>query len=332
MSHAAPTTCQHCGLLLSTAGLPEEAALLCVGCLAVATPARAAPRGALSRKAVISVLLGAASVLLTCLTGLPAMVLGLLALRDIHRAEDRLRGRGVAITGILLGAIASVTCAPVMWAFLIPAVQQARAAAARAERHETTQPDEVAAVAGTIGRCSWPAGLVPAYACTWPDADESGAVYATSTPEARVAIAVFRAASAPSARTEADSWMRSQSGADAVQAPVSDSFTVTIAGQTVNVVGQTGTDRQDGLPRRVYSTWFAHQGKQYGITISTGDEPPEGGTAAGSRDAAANLTDEECRAFLESFVPAGEESAVPQDAAADATPPATTEPAPRSLP
>ncbi len=58
---------------------------------------------ALSRAAVVSFLLGLASPIFLFLTGIPAIWIGLNAVRAVHRAEGRLRGRRLAVAGMVLG-------------------------------------------------------------------------------------------------------------------------------------------------------------------------------------------------------------------------------------
>jgi hypothetical protein len=58
-----------------------------------------------SPKALNSFALGLSSFLLCALTGLPAVVLGFLGLRDIRRSHQKLRGRGFALGGIVAGVM-----------------------------------------------------------------------------------------------------------------------------------------------------------------------------------------------------------------------------------
>lgn len=87
-----------------------------------------------SGKATTSLILGVFSFGCSFLTGLPGIILAILALGDISRSGGRLRGQGLAITGLVLsclGMICSFTVLP--FAILIPAVQKVRDAAARAQ-------------------------------------------------------------------------------------------------------------------------------------------------------------------------------------------------------
>ncbi|GAC1464026.1 MAG: hypothetical protein NVSMB9_02220 [Isosphaeraceae bacterium] len=85
---------------------------------------------ATSGKAILSLVLGLFSFLCAFVTGLPAIIFGVLSLGEINRAKGRLRGTGLAITGIVLGGIG---CTAVTLALLLPAVQAAREAARRAQ-------------------------------------------------------------------------------------------------------------------------------------------------------------------------------------------------------
>jgi hypothetical protein len=86
-----------------------------------------------SGKATASLVLGLSSFLCWIVTGIPAVVLGIIALKDIRRSGGRLQGDGMAIAGIVTGGITSVLIVPVLIliALLLPAVQAAREAARR---------------------------------------------------------------------------------------------------------------------------------------------------------------------------------------------------------
>ena len=83
-----------------------------------------------SRKAITSLVLGLLSFCLCLFTGIPAIIFGLLALSDIGKGRGRIKGKGMALTGIITGSIGTLG---VTVALLLPAVQAAREAARRAE-------------------------------------------------------------------------------------------------------------------------------------------------------------------------------------------------------
>ncbi len=97
---------------------------------------QAAPvREGTSRKAVISLVLGILSIGCSVFTAIPAVILGLLGLRDIGNSGGRLQGRGLAIGGIVTGIVGTLISLPLLLlgALLIPAVQKVRDAATRME-------------------------------------------------------------------------------------------------------------------------------------------------------------------------------------------------------
>ena len=87
-----------------------------------------------SGKAITSLVLGLLSFICTIFTGIPAIIFGVLGLGDINRSKGQVQGKGLAITGIVLGGI-SCTIVPILIliALLLPAVQAAREAARRAQ-------------------------------------------------------------------------------------------------------------------------------------------------------------------------------------------------------
>lgn len=88
-----------------------------------------------SGKAVASLVLGILSLFCNVLAGLPALILGILALREIGRSRGRLAGQGLAIAGIVTACVCSlINCGGLIpFAILVPAVQKVREAAERAQ-------------------------------------------------------------------------------------------------------------------------------------------------------------------------------------------------------
>jgi hypothetical protein len=82
-----------------------------------------------STAAIISLVLGILSLLCTLMTGIPAIIAGIIGLSAISRSGGRLGGKGMAITGIILGTLGTV-CIPLL---VIPGAQKVRLAAARVQ-------------------------------------------------------------------------------------------------------------------------------------------------------------------------------------------------------
>jgi hypothetical protein len=80
-----------------------------------------------SRAATASLVLGLASLVCSFLTGLPGIIVAIIALVNISGSRGRLRGTGFAVTGLVLSCL-SMLCLP---ALLLPAVQMVREAARR---------------------------------------------------------------------------------------------------------------------------------------------------------------------------------------------------------
>jgi hypothetical protein len=102
-------------------------------------PASSQPSGesGTSGKAVASLVLGLFALVTACVTGVPAIILGAIALGDIRRSLGRLKGQGMATAGIVTGAIGSTLVLFIVLclgpALLLPAVGMAREAARRAQ-------------------------------------------------------------------------------------------------------------------------------------------------------------------------------------------------------
>jgi hypothetical protein len=92
-----------------------------------------------SGKAITSLVLGILSVFCNVLTGLPALLVGLLALRDIKRSRGRLGGQGLALAGVITACAGTLLSCVILGVFalpmmvLLPAVGKVREAAARTQ-------------------------------------------------------------------------------------------------------------------------------------------------------------------------------------------------------
>jgi prepilin-type processing-associated H-X9-DG protein len=82
-----------------------------------------------SGKAIASLILGLMSFLCSIFTGIPAIILGILGLREVGRSHGRVEGQGLAIAGITTGAIGMILVCPMLVGLLVPEVRIIREAA-----------------------------------------------------------------------------------------------------------------------------------------------------------------------------------------------------------
>jgi uncharacterized paraquat-inducible protein A len=122
LESAIHVACPNCGALLVADGLPGGGNAICASCAHHFLFQPFGDTRRVSRKAVASLALGVVSLVGFCLTAIPGLILGGWALADIHRHDDRLRGRGVAISGIVLSMLFAFLSLFV-WALLLPAIQ-----------------------------------------------------------------------------------------------------------------------------------------------------------------------------------------------------------------
>ncbi|HZT81001.1 MAG TPA: DUF1559 domain-containing protein [Gemmataceae bacterium] len=112
----------------------------------------------LSRKAVASCVLGVLALALFIVAGLPAMVLGWLGLREVNASDGRLRGRGLAIAGLLLGSAGSVVTVAGLLAIVFTSLREG---AQRLECLNNLRQMGIAANLYHDAHGAFPAGTIP---------------------------------------------------------------------------------------------------------------------------------------------------------------------------
>jgi hypothetical protein len=102
-------TCPQCHASLVTLDINPEEPLRCVECRSLFYRSGKQPQVRFSVKAILSLILALISPLGSFLTAIPAIVLGLLAVRDINR-NSQLKGMPLAVSGITFGMLFSLLC------------------------------------------------------------------------------------------------------------------------------------------------------------------------------------------------------------------------------
>lgn len=92
----------------------------------VAGPSPDVGESGTSGKATASMILGLVSCALSCFTAVPAIILGHIALSNIKKSGGRLTGKGLAITGLILGYL-QLAALPIMFAIALPAFVKVQA-------------------------------------------------------------------------------------------------------------------------------------------------------------------------------------------------------------
>jgi len=155
MTDHVTTRCPDCEAVLVTAGLARMQTIRCAGCEATFLLGFSGQTIRTSRKAQTSLILGLSSLFCMLLSGIPAVILGMLALRDIRRRPGALMGRGFALAGIISGTVLGVgtTC------FAIVAAALSTWMANSFER--STEPGRVREIAATMAEFDLPPGIKP---------------------------------------------------------------------------------------------------------------------------------------------------------------------------
>ncbi|HEY2250312.1 MAG TPA: DUF4190 domain-containing protein [Planctomycetaceae bacterium] len=120
--------CPGCKAVLVTEGQRHDQPVICPACSATRVIRRTGFAVRTSRLAIVSLTLGIASLLGLCLTGIPAIITGLVALRQINRSQGKIVGRRLALGGIATGGVFGCLCAPFTAGLILPAVQKLQAA------------------------------------------------------------------------------------------------------------------------------------------------------------------------------------------------------------
>lgn len=125
--------CSRCGVENA------DGAGVCTGCgFILAESSATLPAGAVEGKtsglAITSFVLGMMSLFCAILTGIPAIICGIISLVKISKSRGRLKGNGFAIAGIAVPAVHTLVILPLimmMMAIMMPAISQVKGQAQR---------------------------------------------------------------------------------------------------------------------------------------------------------------------------------------------------------
>jgi len=148
------TTCGNCGQPLMAPTTQPPAA--------PAGPATPAAEAQTAGKAKASLVLGLFS-LIICIAGIPAIILGHMALSEIKKGAGRLKGEGMALAGLIMGylTIVALPFILIIAAIAIPSLLRSRTAANEASAVGSLRTINTAAItyASTYPKAGFPSSL-----------------------------------------------------------------------------------------------------------------------------------------------------------------------------
>lgn len=252
MNNETTVTCPNCGVILPAGGLGPGVAVQCARCSTQFTIGAtvATMEQTTSGKAIASMVLGLCSIVGFCFTGIPAIILGILAFGDIRRRPRELRGHGLAVAGIITGSVCGLVCAPLVGGTIWFATRMAQ------EFSFTDEPAEVSVIAAKIGEYEVPpdikpiggmdAGIFGAQVVVFGDEKEN--------PNTMIMVMKFPALFARN-RQQMEMQMQQQWRMQTrrnLNIEEVKQQTYTIGGKPVQVTESIGKDLQSGAPHRQY--------------------------------------------------------------------------------
>ena len=153
--------CPECHTELVTTRMTSLQSIRCAACRATFILGAVGQQIRTSGKARASLVLGIASFCGLLFSGIPAVILGVLALRDIRRQPGTLRGRGYALTGILSGSVLGLGTS----LFVVTATAFGIWLANSTER--TKEAGRIQEIASTMGEFDVPQDIPPQSAMTF---------------------------------------------------------------------------------------------------------------------------------------------------------------------
>jgi hypothetical protein len=246
--------------------------------------------------AVTSFVLGLASIIGLCLTGIPAIIFGMLALGDIRRSAGALKGHGLAVTGILMGTVCGVLCLPLIVGgtyLVMNAVQNINLSA---------DPQDVAKVASSIAKYTVPEGLEPLGGGEL--LGFRGVMYMDQKENPGTILMLMQfpgwVGLTPDQMEQQVREQLRNAGQEAVAAQQTRELEVTVRGKPIKVTVTSGAQGQDGGPQRQYIALVPDKAGPIMVLLVTRDAP-EGEAGHDNDSKQLSLSDEQVREFFESF-------------------------------
>ena len=308
-----PLTCPQCGRALAAEGLAANAVVLCAGCHTVFPRIDPGLRRT-SGQAVASLVLGCASLLGLFVTGIPAVLLGVVALRNIRKQPDALKGTGLAIGGIAAGSVFGLVCGGCTVFSLVMGL------VGRRSMVNTEDPQQVIQIGEKIGQCEMPTAVMPLKAIEFGMMDMRTVVYGNN-PRAAFPLIVLaqHMQGTPPGQVELQTRqaVRGEHGRGGeFTAERTEILTFVIRGEPVTVQKTTGVDEWSGYHYREYSAEIPDPGHitmimvatpdESGVTLEIGPRPPPPSptmppSAPRQTHSTTALSEEDVQRFFESF-------------------------------
>lgn len=299
MKATSTETCPNCLAALVTDGVTTGWTIICANCRTPFQYQAEQVKTVTSGKAIASLVLGLSSLFAACLTGIPAVILGILALRDIRHSKQDMVGGRLAGTGIATGGLCSVICGPIVLAIALPAVQMMRNPP---REYSQLEADQIMALAKKFPAHKLPAGLVPFYGVESPYHRQYQVVFSDGRQFPNTLLLMTRASTLqPMSKDVMERQVQGWAKGRKLTMNVKDTRRLTFDanGTSIEVIRDEATDPASGVRRRQYVSFFDQGKNQFAVMIVTGLNSAEG--TATTQTGPVVLTEEEVRAFFESF-------------------------------
>jgi len=299
MSTESTTMCPNCGVSLPTAGLAAGVTVQCARCGRQFSLGAAplAPPPTTSGKATASLVLGIIPGF--CFTGVPAILMGILALVDIRRAAGRLKGSGMAVTGIALGTVCGVVCTPLLGGLIWLVTNVVK------ESKFSDKPEEIAPIAAKFGTFQVPEGINTIAGMDTGFVGMRMVIYGDrqNNPSTMIMMMQFPPFMAGTQkdmeRQMQQQWKSGQKMG--INTETTNQLTYTIRSQPTQVAENIGKEPNTGKRVRQYIALLPGDGGPLMVMIITSDPPEDDGEKPETEETVVRLTEEQVKEFLESI-------------------------------